>query len=265
MHIIHISDAHFGNSQPTFELDKLENALNQYKELFEEPDTFMVVSGDVTFKGKSIGYSQALNFFKNTWLKNNGARDRFIACPGNHDKCNGGFDEFDKFLYAIRRDHKFDFSKKSNSILEFEGVVFLALNSSFHLAHEYGLIDLNSLMECLTNSKVIRKPNKRIAVLHHHLIGAQADDISTIRNSLPLIALLDELNFDLILHGHRHSQMSMYVGKNKMQVISTRSLNFDSSRLVNGMNLISYKNGDWCNKSMMLSEDNSIVDGLTFK
>jgi 3',5'-cyclic AMP phosphodiesterase CpdA len=225
----------------------------------------MVVSGDVTFKGKSFGYSQALNFFENTWLKNNGARNRFISCPGNHDKCNGGFDEFDKFLYGIRRDHKFDFSKNSNSILEFDGVVFLALNSSFHLKHEYGLIDLDALKECINKSGIIRKPNIKIAVLHHHLIGAQEDDISTIRNSLPLISLLDDLSFDLILHGHRHSQMSIYVGKNKMQVISTRSLNFDSSRLVNGMNLISYENGDWFSKSMMLSEDNSMVDGLTFR
>ena len=94
MRIIHLSDTHFGNSSPAFSVEDLKHALNGFKSSFRDADTYMIISGDITFKGNPDGYKQAQNFINETWLINGGARDRFLACPGNHYLCNGNFLNF---------------------------------------------------------------------------------------------------------------------------------------------------------------------------
>jgi 3',5'-cyclic AMP phosphodiesterase CpdA len=265
MHIIHLSDTHFGNSEPAFDLQKLKNALNELSYLFGKPDTYLVVSGDITYKGNIAGYTQAQNFFNDTWLSHNGAKDRFLACPGNHDICDTGFNRFDAFLYSIRRNHQIDFSKRPAFIVGFENVIFLLINSAYYLDRKYGCVDFEYLDNYLKeNIDILSNAQHRIAVVHHHLIGTQKIDTSTIRNSLPFITLLDEHKFNLILHGHQHSQAYLSVGKNNIEIISARSLNYQSSGLVNGINIISYENGIWKRQSMVLSEDNTIISALSF-
>ncbi|MBK8815632.1 MAG: metallophosphoesterase [Methylococcaceae bacterium] len=262
MQIIHLSDTHFGNHQPAFDLQKLRDAMNSLSDLFEKPDTYLVVSGDITFQGNSNGYIQARRFFDDTWLVNQRARNRFLACPGNHDICANSFQNFDTFLYGIRRNHDTDFSNRPHGLVKFDNIAFLMVNSASHLNHKYGLIDFQSLKTYLEIEKnYLDSVEHRIAVVHHHLIGFQENDTSTIRNALPFIALLDKFEFHLILHGHQHSQISLQLGKSKMAIFSARSLNYRTSSLVNGINILSYEKNAWNCDPRVLSADNSMING----
>lgn len=225
----------------------------------------MVVSGDITFRGNAAGYEQATDFFKETWLAHQGDKNRFLACPGNHDLCNTSFKDFDRFLYSIRRDEKINFSAKSDWLVKFEHIAFLMVNSVYHRDHQYGLIDCESLLETLEeNREYLSSTQHRVAVIHHHLLGVQHKDTSTIRNAHNFISLLDKYNFSLLLHGHQHSQSSLKVGNTNMEIFSARSLNFPTSNLVNGINLFSYQQDRWYRDPMVLSEDNSSISGLAF-
>lgn len=265
MHIIHLSDTHFGNNQPAFDLQKLKDAMNSLSSLYKKTDTYLVVSGDITFQGNLNGYTQAGQFFKDTWLSNKGERSRFLACPGNHDICGNSFDGFDLFLYGIRRSHDTDFSNRPHWIVKFENIAFLMINSANHLDHRYGFIDYPALRTYLESEQnYLNSVQQRIVVVHHHLIGFQKNDTSTIRNALPFIALLDKFKFNLVLHGHQHSQISLLVGNSKMGIFSARSFNYASSNLVNGINLFSYKQNIWDREVLVLSDDNSMTNGLSF-
>lgn len=265
MQIIHISDTHFGNSNPAFDPKQLKHALNELKNHFANEDTYMVISGDVTLQGDPDGYIWADTFFRETWLSYGGDRERFLACPGNHDLCQNSFTNFDSFLYGIRRDNKFAFSKNSFGLINFEHVTFLLVNSAYHLNHSYGLVDYEGLRKALQeNHASVAEARHRIAVVHHHLLGIQGADTSTIRNAFPLIKLLDNYKFDLVLHGHRHSQASLTVGNAQMKIFSTRSLNFPTTGIVNGISVISYINGKWERSERVLSGDNSPITGLAF-
>jgi 3',5'-cyclic AMP phosphodiesterase CpdA len=264
MHIIHLSDTHFGNNYPAFNLTRLKQAINSLSELFMDPNTYFVVSGDITFKGNPSGYIQAKNFFIETWLKNRGDRKRFLACPGNHDICDKSFEQFDSFLYSIRRDHLIDLTKEPHSLVEFDNIAFLMINSAYTLDYKYGLIDCESLKSFLEKEQSkLNAVQQRVAVIHHHLIGFQKYDISTIRNALPFITLMDEFKFNLILHGHQHSQASLEIGKSKIKVFSARSFNYPSLGLVNGINLFTYDQNAWDQKQLVLSDDNS-TSSLSF-
>ena len=265
MQIIHISDTHFGNDNPAFHLAELKRALHEYSGIFGLEDTYLVVSGDITFQGKPNGYNQAGEFFLKTWLDHGGSRERFLACPGNHDLCDNSFNHFDKFLYSIRRDHNADFSQNSCRLLNFGKVTFLLVNSAHHLDHKYGLIDGDVLNKTLIeNIDNLSNTRHRVVVVHHHVIGVEKTDTSTIRNASRFLAILDEYNFDLLLHGHQHSQNSLFVGKSQMKVFSARSLNFQTSGYVNGMSIISYVEDDWKRSEKFLSSDNCPRHGLSF-
>lgn len=265
MQIIHLSDTHFGNSKPAFDPERLKHALNELKKLFVDEDTYMVISGDITLQGNPYGYKLAEEFFRGTWLTHGGSPERFLACPGNHDLCENSFNNFDSFLYAIRRDNKFDFSKNSCGLISFEHVTFLLVNSAYHLDHNYGLVDYKGLRKVLEeNHTNLAETRHRVAVVHHHLLGIQSKDTSTIRNAFLLIALLDKYKFNLVLHGHRHSQASLIVGTAQMKIFSTRSFNFPTSGIVNGVSIISYDQGNWERSELVLSGDNSPTNGLAF-
>jgi 3',5'-cyclic AMP phosphodiesterase CpdA len=265
MQIIHLSDTHFGNNQPAFDLQKLKDAMNALRDLFVKPDTYLVVSGDITYRGNSNGYTQARQFFNDTWLSNLGERNRFLACPGNHDICDNSFQNFDTFLYGIRRNHDTDFSLRPHGLVKFNNIAFLMVNSANHLNHKYGLINVQPLEAYLESEKdYLDSVEQRIVVVHHHLIGFQENDTSTIRNTLPFIALLDKFNFDLILHGHQHSQISLQVGNSKMEIFSARSFNYPTLGLVNGINILSYSQNNWSGQPLVLSGDNSMINGLSF-
>jgi 3',5'-cyclic AMP phosphodiesterase CpdA len=266
MKILHITDAHFGNEKPAFELHLLKDAFLEYRESFARDDTYLVVSGDVTFKGQPEGYKEALKFFNEIWIDSGGARDRFIACPGNHDICDKKFEAFDAFVSGIRRDNLLNYSKSTANIVELPGATFLLVNSAAHADAEYGFIDINEMKRKLEIEKENRvAENQRIAVVHHNIFGLHKMDTSAIRNSLAFVSLLDEHKFNVILHGHQHAQTVVSVGRNRMELFAGRSLNFSTKGFVNGMAEMTFEGKDWAREIKVLSHDNAGTGQLKFK
>ena len=259
MKIIHLTDPHFGDPKPAFDPHDLSVALNELANSFSDPKTYLVLSGDVSFKGSSQGYNIAAKFFDETWLRHGGARERFLACPGNHDLCDKKFDAFDAFVYGVRRDQSLVFEKSSSYVIEFDDVVFLCVNSAHHRDHQYGYVDCDALRQKL---EPIGKTNKRkVAIIHHHIMGVFRDDTSAIRNALQVVSLLDSYNFELLIHGHQHAQADLVVGTNRIKIYSGRSLNFTTRGLVNGLAIYSYETLDWERQVKVLSSDTSLVTG----
>jgi 3',5'-cyclic AMP phosphodiesterase CpdA len=259
MKIIHLTDPHFGEPKPTFDTNALSRALNELAGIFCEPTTYLVLSGDVTYKGGKEGYEIAAEFFANTWLQHGGERKRFLACPGNHDLCDNKFNAFDAFVYGVRRDHDLAFEKGPSHVIKFDDVVFLCINSAHHREHKYGYVDCHAL--CRDLDLLDKTDKRKVAVIHHHVMGVYRDDASTIRNALQLISLLDSHNFELLIHGHQHAQADLVVGANQIKVYSGRSLNFATRGLVNGLAIYSYEASDWKRQVKVLSNDASLIAG----
>lgn len=243
--IIHISDTHFGNPNPTYDLEKIKNLLiHEINKI--DGDRVLAISGDITFKASNDGYEQAIAFFKEIITNCRIPRSNVIACPGNHDICPSAspFSGFDKFIYSLRRDHENSFKKNHTKIIPAGETVFYIINSAHHCDHKFGLIPQEAI-EILSNEKeTFEKFKKRVLITHHHLIGIQEDDTSTTRNAYSLLHHLDQLNFNYILHGHQHSKFDFPVGNSGIKISSARSLSYHDRGFSNGINILDTESGD---------------------
>ena len=165
-------------------------------------------------------------------------RSNIIACPGNHDIVDNKFSDYDGFIYGLRRDHEMDFTEHSFRVINIEDITFLLLNSSYHLDHKYGLIDTDVFNIDMTEGK----NTKKILVLHHHILNQFRDDTSAIRNAYDLVQFIEKNPFDMILHGHQHSEQLYHLGKCKVPVISARSGNFNQRGYLNAFNHYNFSN-----------------------
>ncbi|CAD6562652.1 metallophosphoesterase family protein [Paraburkholderia sabiae] len=258
MKLFHLTDIHCGNKNAPFRTDELVNALEALSGDFSRDDCYLVVSGDVTYQGSLAGYKEAQAVIEKCWLSRGGAASRIVACPGNHDICENSFRAFDKFTYAVRRDGRLSFENKSTCVLRFGDVLFAVVNSAYHRDHKFGLVDVAQLVDELKVARV-SECNTKIAIVHHHLVGVDANDLSTLRNALPLLEALQKHGFELVLHGHRHSLSEISVGPNAMAIRAGRSLNFETPGYVNGMSIHERVNGTWEAKNLFLSKDIAAV------
>ncbi|MGR61030.1 metallophosphoesterase [Escherichia coli] len=237
MDIIHLSDLHFGDPNAPFQESKLADSLSKYiLENTENP--ILLISGDVTIKGQRNGYGIASTFFEKLIADGKLNRSNIIACPGNHDIVDNKFSDYDGFIYGLRRDHEMDFTEHSFRVINIEDITFLLLNSSYHLDHKYGLIDTDVFNIDMTEGK----NTKKILVLHHHILNQFRDDTSAIRNAYDLVQFIEKNPFDMILHGHQHSEQLYHLGKCKVPVISARSGNFNQRGYLNAFNHYNFSN-----------------------
>lgn len=243
-HLVHISDTHFGDPHPTFNRQAIKKAL--IKKINDiEGEKILIISGDITFKASQQGYRDAEVFFGELIDSCGIARHNVIACPGNHDIVREGkpFEDFDRFIYALRRDHKISFTDRDSVIISIQQLCFLLVNSASHLDHTYGQIP-DATFALLENEKSNSHQYKyRIAVTHHHLIGQEINDISTTRNAYSFLYHLDQSGFDYVLHGHQHSKLDLVCGNNKIRILSARSMSYHGRGYSNGFSLLDLESG----------------------
>jgi 3',5'-cyclic AMP phosphodiesterase CpdA len=236
--VVHISDLHFGAQELIYTHRELQYGLSQVFEELKNNKAFLLITGDITFRGQAQGYTEAESFVRGILTTNAIESKKLLLCPGNHDivlSSDTPFKKFDAFSYALRHDGIFTYSSRNFVSYETDDALLVGLNTAFRLDHQYGSVDIESLRDFL--STIPKPSNKlRIAFLHHHLINQFERDSSALRNAYDLLMLLDEHKFDYIFHGHQHSNQFMPIGEAKMRIFGVRSFNFSTPGYPNGLN-----------------------------
>jgi 3',5'-cyclic-AMP phosphodiesterase len=193
MRIVQMSDLHVGEG--LFGGELLRAAIEETNEL--SPD-LVVVAGDLTMEGYRGEFEQCRRFLDE------------LACPnvvvtmGNHDARNVGYRHFEAFFGA--RD-----SIVTLAVAEGRAKV-VAIDSTKPDLDEgevgrehYGWIDaeLHGWTE-----------GPRIVVIHHHILAVPGTgrDVNNLRDAGDFMAILRELEVDLVLSGHRHALRVEHLG-----------------------------------------------------
>jgi 3',5'-cyclic-AMP phosphodiesterase len=188
--IAQISDIHCGH--PTFDTDLMEHAITEILEL--APD-LVVVAGDLTSEGYAPQFRQAKKY-----LDRLSDLERVII-PGNHDLMNVGFlhfrDAFGKADKVVRVPYSAD------GVSPPRHATVVAVNSSKpDLAEgEIGHTKYDWVREAFEF-----EDDYRIFVIHHHLVPVPGTgrERNVVWDAGDVLALLSELDVDLVLCGHKH-------------------------------------------------------------
>jgi 3',5'-cyclic-AMP phosphodiesterase len=185
MRIVQMSDLHVGEG--LFREELLRAAVAETNEL--KPD-LVVVAGDLTMEGYRGEFERCKQFLHELMCPN------VVVTMGNHDARNVGYRHFEDYFGA--RD-----SVTTVTVAEGRAKV-VAIDSTKPDLDEgevgrehYGWIDaeLRGWTE-----------GPRIVVIHHHILAVPGTgrDRNSLRDAGDVMALLRELNVDMVLAGHRH-------------------------------------------------------------
>ena len=180
-----MSDLHVGEG--LFRRELLRAAVAESNEL--NPD-LVVVAGDLTMEGYRGEFERCRQFLDELTCPN------VVVTMGNHDARNVGYRHFEDFFGA--RD-----SITTVAVAEGRAKV-VAIDSTKPDLDEgevgrehYGWIDA-----------VLREwtQGPRIVVIHHHILAVPGTgrDVNNLRDAGDFMAILRELEVDLVLSGHRH-------------------------------------------------------------
>jgi 3',5'-cyclic AMP phosphodiesterase CpdA len=180
-----MSDLHVGTA--LFRADLLSAAVDETNEL--GPD-LVVIAGDLTGEGYRGEFEECRRFLDELSCPN------IVVTMGNHDARNVGYRHFEDFFGA----------RDSATAIQIAGgrAKVLAIDSTKPDLDEgevgrehYGWVDaeLRDWAE-----------GPRIVVIHHHILAVPGTgrDVNNLRDAGDFMAILRELEVDLVLSGHRH-------------------------------------------------------------
>jgi 3',5'-cyclic AMP phosphodiesterase CpdA len=185
--ILHLSDLHTG----TTEDPHVERALEV---LIERTEPEMIIaSGDLTHRGRRDQHERAAAFLR-------GFRVPLLAIPGNHDipytfpgRFTHTFREFER-LWAT-----------TEPVYRSETLHVVGLNSVRAWRHQSGGIHKGQLARAAALLAESAPGAFRVAVLHHHLIGAPwRSRKKPVARRNHVLASLVGAGAELILAGHIH-------------------------------------------------------------
>lgn len=200
----------------------------------------LVISGDLTCRGEEVEFKRVAEFLSEICSELGVPPARVIIVPGNHDvhwpsievATAHRFDNYLSFLMSFYGDELFrrryprvswNFRVDSprprpEDIVAIydEKITIIGLNSCVYETNQdhYGFIggqQLKTVESLLAGDKA----KTRIAVFHHHLHpfpeplpnardARNSFDTSTLRDAGLVEQILERLDFDLVLHGHKH-------------------------------------------------------------
>lgn len=185
MRIVQMSDIHTGT--PLFRPDLLEAAVEETNAY--APD-FVAIAGDLTTAGYRWEFEEAKSYLDRIECENK------VVIMGNHDAKNVGYQHFEDL-----------FGQRTRSL-------------TFHVPEgEVKLVALDSSKPDLAEGEVgrenyawidseLRGWNKgpKIVMVHHHLLAVPGTgrDRNNLRDSGDMMAVLRDLNVDMVLSGHKH-------------------------------------------------------------
>lgn len=234
MKIIQLSDLHF-HGVPSTNQENIANCLLEYLKTNENKGGPIVccICGDVIYQGNTIGYNFAKEFLQKLSKQSN-SKIKFVICPGNHDilvkSPEEGFSKFNQFCGQLTGNWNYCFGQETSCISTTIGDTdFISVNSSFHKDHKFGMVEIEQFSQILARSK----SQKRVVILHHHLIPIRGDNSSHVKNSYEFIHHCLSRKTTMILHGHRHMNNYLPLGKARCRVIGVGSLFFKGEDNIN--------------------------------
>jgi 3',5'-cyclic AMP phosphodiesterase CpdA len=185
--ILHVSDLHTG----TREAPAVERALAALIE--RVTPTLIVASGDLTHRGRRAQHEQAAAFLRSFGTP-------VLAIPGNHDipytfpaRFTRPWAEFERLWETTEPEYSTD------------GLFVVGLNSVRPWRHQSGAVRDVQLAHLAERFARAPEGTFRIAVLHHHLLGApwRSRKKPVARRNHVLRSLV-EAGAELMLAGHIH-------------------------------------------------------------
>jgi len=193
--IAQLSDLHCGS--PYFDAELLRTAVSET--IGMSPD-FVLIGGDLTAEGYANEFRMAQKFLQPLF----DAEIPTLVIPGNHDSKNVGYLHFrDTFGPG-------DVGGKSDSVLQM---------AAGHPPITMRVVAIDSSKPDLAEGEVGRERylwireqfggepvDFRTFVLHHHLVPVPGTgrERNTVWDAGDVIALLADVNVDLVLAGHKH-------------------------------------------------------------
>jgi DNA repair exonuclease SbcCD nuclease subunit len=223
-------------------ISEMKEVIN--KNIIEEDFIIFGICGDIFDKGDLNEFNETKDFFDKLLKDIKSKNTKLVLCPGNHDiilnsKKIKSFEELDKLIFKLTGNTDINYQRGNVNLITIDDIDFILINSSYHLNHEYGKIDLNDLNKILRTSK-----NNKIILIHHHMIPIREGEKSTIVNSYEFLKTLENEKVLAILHGHQHMKMGITIGENLCRVIGVGSLLTDiSTNYNNQFNMINVENG----------------------
>ncbi len=189
--IAQISDIHCGH--PMFDADLMEHAITEILDL--SPD-LVVVAGDLTSEGYAPQFRQAKRYLDRL------SDLELVVIPGNHDLMNVGFLHFRDAFGKSDRVVRVPFTPPDGEEPQRFATVVAVNSSKPDLADgEVGHIRYDWIR------KSFEWPDDyRVFVLHHHLVSVPGTgrERNIVWDAGDLLALLIELDVNLVLSGHKH-------------------------------------------------------------
>ena len=215
-----------------FEDNYFERFLSFAKDNDIQAD-YLMIPGDLTHRSHPNEIKMASELIEKLRIVLKVDETKVVFTPGNHDVDWSILDDGDSTgirwenRYEIFKHNKFSFKTIIDqadgdlclepyfSTWSYDDLFVTAYNTSHHdnpsQANHYGLVDvthLNKLKEYL-NSIELPSEKARIFLVHHHPVLYSEPfpgdtDFSTMQNAEKLIEVINEFNFDILIHGHRH-------------------------------------------------------------
>jgi 3',5'-cyclic AMP phosphodiesterase CpdA len=186
--LLHVSDLHIG----TQEEPEVEDALRAF--VLRSGPELVVASGDLTNRGTRDQHERAARFLQTLGPP-------VLAVPGNHDlpytfpaRFTRPWAEFERQWQTTEPIHSSD------------AIHVVGLNSARPYRHQGGALTTDRLRAAAERLQEAPEGSYRVAVLHHHLLGApwRAARKRPVSHRSTVLRALVEAGADLILSGHIH-------------------------------------------------------------
>jgi 3',5'-cyclic AMP phosphodiesterase CpdA len=191
--IIHLSDLHFGRSQPSLITPLVQMIKARAPQL-------IVVSGDLTQRARMAQFRQARDFFSLLPYP-------VLVIPGNHDIP----------LYSFWLRFSNPFRKYQRSISETldpryrdDEVAVMGVNSVRRLKFKDGRINIRQLEAAREFFSKVPENAVKIIVSHHPFNVPEGYPGKYITRARKALDCFQEIGVDLLLSGHLHSTLAQY-------------------------------------------------------
>jgi 3',5'-cyclic AMP phosphodiesterase CpdA len=186
--LLHVSDLHTG----THEAPEVEAALTALVRRIEP--ALIVASGDLTNRGRREQHEHAARFLRSLGVP-------VLAVPGNHDLPYTFPARFTRPWAEFERQWQ-----TAEPTFSTEALHVVGLNSARPFRHQGGALSADQLRDAGTRLSAAPDGAFRIAVLHHHMLGApwRAARKRPVSHRNRVLRALVASGADLILAGHIH-------------------------------------------------------------